>query len=90
MLAPGNISTQNRRETRPGASNTDAPGCVYFFSKEERYEKKNQVSERVAAAMRQRLDELCEGEAENEFDAWCRRRLYPVLAEDPFSVDGKM
>ena len=26
------------------------------------------------------INELCEGEPENRFDAWCRKRLYPALA----------
>ena len=40
-----------------------------------------------------RLDELCEEQPEDEFDVWCRRRLYPVLAlydVMPFGVDRKM
>ena len=26
------------------------------------------------------IDDLCVGKAENRFDAWCRKRLYPTLA----------
>ena len=39
------------------------------------------------------LDNLCEGTPENHFDAWCRKRLYPVLAVwkvMPFGVDKEM
>ena len=57
---------------------------------------RNEVTERaqrVAEVMCDRLDELCDGTPENEFDVWCRRRLYPVLAlydVMPFGVDRKM
>ncbi len=36
-----------------------------------------------------RLDELCTGTLEDEFDAWYRKRLYPVLAAMPCTVDGE-
>ncbi len=34
-----------------------------------------------------RLDELCAGTAENEFDSWLRKRFYPVLAVGNLGVD---
>jgi len=29
---------------------------------------------------KKRIDELLEGRAENEFDAWLRERFYPIVA----------
>ena len=43
----------------------------------------NEEARRIVA----RLEGLCEGKAENEFDAWLRKRLYPVLATMPRTVD---
>ena len=34
-----------------------------------------------------RLEELCTGSPENEFDSWLRKRIYPVLAAMPHTVD---
>ena len=43
----------------------------------------NEETRRILA----RLEELCEGVPENEFDAWLRKRFYPVLAAMPRTVD---
>ena len=45
----------------------------------------NEETRRILA----RLDELCAGTAENEFDSWLRKRFYPVLAAIPHTVDGE-
>ena len=57
---------------------------------------KNQVTERIDEMTNEetrriitRLEELCTDTPENEFDAWLRKRLYPVLATMPHTVDGE-
>ena len=45
----------------------------------------NEETRRILA----RLEELCEGVPENEFDSWLRKRIYPVLAAMPHTVDGE-
>ena len=53
--------------------------------------QKNQATEMTNGDTRRivtRLDELCEGVPENEFDSWLRKRFYPVLAVGNLGVDG--
>ncbi len=53
----------------------------------------NSTIKRINAAVYHRLAELCDGKPEDQFDAWCRKRLYPALAVYdvmPFGVDKKM
>ena len=57
---------------------------------------KNQVTERIDEMTNEetrriitRLEELCTDTPENEFDAWLRKRFYPVLAAMPHTVDGE-
>ena len=47
---------------------------------ERTYAAMNEEARRIVA----RLDELCAGMPENEFDARCRRRPYPVLCGEPW------
>ena len=58
--------------------------------------KQNNHNERKDVTMNEetrsilaRLEELCEGVPENEFDVWLRKRFYPVLATMPRTVDGE-
>ena len=37
---------------------------------------------------KERFEELLEGEAENEFDAWLRDRFYPIVAMMTLSGDS--
>ena len=49
--------------------------------------------QRFADSISYSLNELCAGPPENRFDAWLRKRFYPVLAvwhEMPLGVDRKM
>ncbi len=51
---------------------------------------KNQETEMTNVETRRilaRLEELCAGTAENEFDSWLRKRFYLVLAVMPHTVD---
>ena len=56
----------------------------------------NQKAERLqrfANSPSYSLANLCDGTPEDAFDAWCRKRLYPVLAVwkvMPFCADEKM
>ena len=52
---------------------------------EKNYATMNEETRRILA----RLEELCEGVPENEFDSWLRKRFYPVLAAMPRTVDGE-
>ena len=76
--------------------------CGGFFACKQRrnemnnYEiirQKEERLQRFANALNYRLDELCEGQPEDEFDACLRKRFYPVLAlydVMSFDVDRKM
>jgi len=34
----------------------------------------------IKDALTASIDELCAGQSENRFDAWCKKKLYPALA----------
>ena len=34
----------------------------------------------IKEALSSSINELCAGQSENRFDAWCKKKLYPALA----------
>ena len=52
-------------------------------------ERKDVTMNEETRSILARLEELCEGVPENEFDVWLRKRFYPVLAAMPHTVDGE-